>query len=154
MTAVGRCLPAVGQLSADDVHLIVIGAAHHVGRELQQCGGGREETPSSRCGCRGARNASCTSLPELTVAAEERRDNSRKLDGCIGTIFVGVHALGSAVSGPFVGSVEVDVKFLAPVESVAFGETYFHLWSHASDGALHEVGLHIEIVRPLKHAVH
>ena len=47
---------------------------------------------------------------------------------------------------PIVGTIEVDVEFLASPESISLGKTHYHLRTHSTVGLALEVCLYIEVV--------
>ena len=139
-----RRLPAVGPLAAYDVHLVVFGPVDDVGRHLG-------DGPRRGIELLGALEAAVLGAP--CTLPDEGGQNAWKLHRGIGTILVGAHVGGAAAGLPFVGAVQVDVQFLAATEGVAAGDTHLQLRSHASDGAVDEVGLHVEVVGLVEGAV-
>ena len=49
---------------------------------------------------------------------------------------------------------QVDVELLTTSEGIALDKTHLQLWSHTSDGALHEIALNIEVVGTFEGEVH
>ena len=96
MTAGGCGLPTVGPLAAGHMHTVVVWTLHDVERQL--CQGGR-------CGIWSATAyATAVFVAAHSVAVVEGRNDTRKLDGGIGTILIGGRVLASTML-PFVGAV-------------------------------------------------
>lgn len=144
MAAAGCGLPTVGPLAAGHMHTVVVWTLYDVERQLRQGG---------RCGVWPATAyATAVLVATHTVAVVEGRNDTWELDGSIGTILVGGRVLTSAVL-PLVGAVEVDIELLTAMEKVPARETDLHLRTIATTSSSNGVGLNIEVVGLLKHAV-
>ena len=143
VATIGRRLPAIGPLATYDMHLIIIGATNHIARHLGIGG---------RCRIEMATDDTTILIAAHTIAMNKRCNDTWELNRHIGTILIAVHiSIGTLL--PLVGTMQVQIKFLAGMESITTGKTDSGLRTISATGTSDGITLDIEIVGFIKGAV-
>ena len=143
VATIGRRLPAIGPLATYDMHLIIIGATNHIARHLGIGG---------RCRIEMATDDTTILIAAHTIAMNKRCNDTWELNRHIGTILIAVHiSIGTLL--PLVGTMQVQIKFLAGMESITTGKTDSGLRTITTTGTADGITLYIEIVGFIEGAV-